>query len=299
MSLQGLFSHPATLRLAAVFSRYVPARSGHHLARLAAAAVCRLQPEVYRIVRANLGQVLGPAASAGEVHDRTWQVFYHFVLGYFDFFRSLRLPREQVLQLIEVPGALRTMLRSEAEAGRGLLLVIPHTGNFDLAGRVMTFYAPSIQVISLPDPHPGFRSLNALRQQAGAQITPLSPAALRQALRTLRGGGVVGLGGDRPVSELDDPVPFFGRPAHMPSGHVRLALKTDALVVVVGCVYRSQDQRYAVVMEPPLEMVRTGDAAEEARINTCRVLEAMEKIIQRWSEQWMMFVPVWPELLEG
>lgn len=299
MSLQGLFSRPATLRLAAYLTQHVPAKSGHHLARLASRLVCRLQPQVYRIVRANLGQVMGNRASAGEVHGKTCQVFYHFVLGYFDFFRSLRLPREQVLQLVDVPDALQAVLRSGAEAGRGLLLVMPHTGNFDLAGQVITFYAPGMQVISLPDPHPGFRSLNELRQQAGAQVTPLSPAALRQALRTLRGGGVVGLGGDRPVSDLDEPVPFFGRPAHMPSGHVRLALRTDALVVVVGCVYRSQDRRYAVVMEPPLEMVRTGNAAEEARINTCRVLEAMEKIIQHWSEQWMMFVPVWPELLEG
>jgi lauroyl/myristoyl acyltransferase len=297
MNLQGLFSRPAALRLAAFLSRHVPAESGHHLARLMASAVCRLQPEVYRIVRANLGQVLGTAASAEEVHDKACQVFYHFVLGYFDFFRSMRLPREEMLQLVEVPDALQAVLRSEAAAGRGLLLVMTHTGNFDLAGPVMTFYAPAMQVITLPDPHPGFQSLNELRQQAGAQITPLGPAALRQALKTLRGGGVVGLGADRPMSELDELVPFFDRPARMPSGHVRLALKTDALVVVVGCAYRVKQRRYIVEMEPPVEMIRTGDD-QEVTFNMRRVLAAMENLVRRWSDQWMMFVPVWPELLE-
>lgn len=297
MSLQGVFSRPATLRLAAFLSRHAPARSGHYLARWAATIVCRLRPKVYRIVRANLGQVLGPTASAEEVHHKTCQVFYHFVLGYFDFFRSLQLPREQVLALVEVPEALQALIRSESVREKGLLLLLPHTGSFDLAGRVMTVYAPKIQVISLPDPHGRFHSLNELRRQMGAQVTPLGPAGLRQALKTLREGGVVATGGDRPVSELDEMVPFFGRPAHMPSGHVRLALKTGALVVVVGCAYLAQQGRYLVDMEPPLEMIRTGDE-QEVRLNMRRVLEAMETLVRRWNDQWMMFVPVWPELLE-
>jgi lauroyl/myristoyl acyltransferase len=296
MNLQGVLSRPGILQLAAFASRHMPARAGHHLARWAATAICGLRPQVYRIVQANLSQVIGPPTGAGEVDQKTWQVFYHFVLGYFDFFRSLRLPREKVLQLVEVPDALQAVLRSEAEAGRGLLLVMPHTGNFDLVGQVMAFYAPGIQVITLPDPHPGFQSLNRLRQQAGAQVTPLSPAALRQALKTLRGGGVVGLGGDRPISELDDLIPFFGRLAHMPSGHVRLALKTRAMVVVVGCAYLAQERRYIVDMEPPLEMIPSGDK-QEVRINMRRVLAAMEELVRRWSDQWMMFVPVWPGLL--
>lgn len=298
MSLQGVFTHPAILQLAASVSRHIPAKSTYHLARWAASALCRLRPEVYRVVCANLGQVLGPAASTEEVHDTTCQVFYHFVLGYLDFFRSLGLPREQVLHLMEVPEALLTLAHSDRVKDKGLILVMPHTGNFDLAGWVLTFYIPNVQVIALPDPQPGGHSLNKLRQQMGVEVTPLGPAALRRALKTLRSGGVVGTGVDRPVSRLDEPIPFFGRPAHMPSGHVRLALKTDALVVVAGCAYHTQDKRYVVDMEPPLEMIHTG-TEEEVWINMRRVLDAMEKLVRRWSDQWMMFVPVWPELMEA
>ncbi len=298
MSLQGVLTRPAILQLAAFVSRHIPARSAHRLARWAATAVCRLRPEVYRIVRANLGQVLGPAAGAEEVQHKTCQVFYHFVLGYLDFFRSLELPREQMLQFLEVPEALQTLLHSERVKEKGLVLVMPHTGNFDLAGRVLASLTPNAQVIALPDPHPGGHSMNEVRRQMGIEVTPLSPAALRQAIKTLRAGGVVGTGVDRPVSQLDEPIPFFGRPAHMPSGHVRLALKTDALVVVAGCAYRSQDRRYVVDMEPPLQMIRTG-TEEDVRVNMRRVLDAMERIVRRWSDQWMMFVPVWPELLEA
>lgn len=298
MSLQGVFTHPAILQLAASVSRHIPAKSTYHLARWAASALCRLRPEVYRVVRANLGQVLGPAAGAEEVQYKTCQVFYHFVLGYLDFFRSLELAQEQMLRLLEVPEALLTLLDSERVKEKGLVLVMPHTGNFDLAGRALASLTPNLQVIALPDPHPGGHSMNELRRQMGIEVTPLGPAALRRALKTLRSGGVVGTGVDRPVSQLDEPIPFFGRPAHMPSGHVRLALKTDALVVVAGCAYHTQDKRYVVDMEPPLEMIHTG-TEEEVWINMRRVLDAMEKLVRRWSDQWMMFVPVWPELMEA
>lgn len=298
MRLQGIIGRPATIRLAAFLSQRVPVGAGRGLARLAAAALGRLQPQVYHIVQANLAQVLGAGAGADEVREKTRQVFYHFVLGYFDFFRSLRLSQEEVRRFVEVPEALQSLVCSEAVADRGLVLVMSHTGNFDLAGRVMTLYASNIQVITLPNPPPGFQSLNTLRRQTGAQVTPVGPAALRQALKTLRSGGVVTTGGDRPISELDELVPFFGRPARMPSGHLRLALKTGAIVVVGGCVYHADQERYAVDMEPPLELIRTGNLEEDVRINRRRMLDALEQIIRRWSDQWMMFVPVWPGLLE-
>ena len=163
MSLKGILTHPTILQLAAFVSRHISPRSARRLARWAAAAVCRLQPEVYRIVRANLGQVLGPAAGAEEVEHRTCQVFYHFVLGYLDFFRALKLPQEQVLPLVEVPEALLTLVRSERVKEKGLVLVMPHMSNFDLAGRVLASFIPNMQLIALPDPHPGSHSMSELR----------------------------------------------------------------------------------------------------------------------------------------
>jgi len=47
-----------------------------------------------------------------------------------------------------------------------------------------------------------------------------------------------------------------------------------------------------------MEMIRTGDREEEVQVNMRRILDRLEEIIHRWPEQWQMFVPVWPELLE-
>jgi KDO2-lipid IV(A) lauroyltransferase len=299
MSLESLFSHPRTIRLALFLSKHAPPGAGEAVARWAARLICRFRPAVYRTVRANLGQVLGPEADPDELEQKIYRVFYYFVWGYYDLFHALGLSQEDLLSRVEVPEPLRSLVRSTAAEGNPLVLVIAHTGNFDLAGQVMMAYADRLQVISLPNPHPGFRSLNQMRERTGAEITPLSPMALRQAIRMLRSGGAVLVGGDRPVSEMEPAIPFFGRPARVPSGHVRLALKTGARVIVCGCVYLPQSGRYQIHMESLLDMIRTGDREEEIRINMRRVLDSLENLVQTWSDQWMMFVPVWPELLDS
>jgi len=299
MNLADVLSRPRTLRLGQFISRRTPTRAGYRLLWWASGLACRLRPAVYDIIAANVGQALPPEAGPEAVGTTVRRIVYYFLQGYYDLFRAMGQPREELLRRVDVPESLKSLLRSTREAGRGLIVVVAHVGNFDLGGQLVSAYAPNLQVISLPDPHPGFRQLNELRQLGGARITPLSPGALRQGFRTLREAGVLVVGGDRPVSDLDPPVPFFGRPARVPSAHVRLALRTNALVAAIACVYHPETGRYSLVLEPPLEMVRTGDREEEVALNMRHTLDAVENLIRRYLDQWMMFVPVWPELLAG
>jgi KDO2-lipid IV(A) lauroyltransferase len=228
----------------------------------------------------------------------TRRVFYSFIRSHFDLFHTLRLPQEQVMASVDLSASAQPIVHALRDDPRPFVLVALHLGNFDLAGQTLSAYRPQVQALSLPNPTPGFQFANELRQRSGIEVTPLSPAAIRQAVRRLRLGGTVAIGADRPVSDLDEPVAFFGRPARMPSGHVRLALKTDAVVAVCCCPLLPETQRYTVHVEPFLEMVRTGNRDEEVRINMRRVLDQVEGLIQRWPDQWQMFVPVWPELAD-
>ncbi len=298
-NLQNLATNPRLLRLGMLFSQHTPESLGHHLAWWAAGAVCRLKPAVVRIVQSNLSQVLGPEASYQALERTARQILYVAIRGYYELFRALGLAEEAMSALADVPEATKAVARSLHERQRGTVIVFPHLSNFDLGGHAMVPYMPEVQLITLPDPPPGFQLINQSRRRPGVQVTPLNSSALRQAIRLLKRGGVVSLAGDRPVSELDEPVPFFGRPARVPSGHVRLALQTGADVAMGYCVLSPETQRYTVHLEPPMELIRTGDRGEEVQVNMRRVLDALERIISRWPEQWLMFVPVWPELLEA
>ena len=296
-SLQSVASSAGVLRLGMFFGRRTPEGIGHRLAWWAAGVVCRLRPAVYNIVQSNLGQVLGPGASRRALDRATRQVFYTAIRGYFDLFRALQLTDGEISTLVDITEETRAAARSLQDREGGVVLVFPHLSNFDLGGHALVPLLPEMQLFTVPDPPPGFQLLNESRRRSGIEVTPLSSSALRKAIKLLGRGGVVSLAGDRPVSDLDEPVSFFGRPARLPSGHIRLALKTGATMMVAYCVLSPETQRYAVHLEPPMDLIRTGNRDREVRLNMRRILDALEGIIRRWPEQWQMFVPVWPELL--
>ena len=298
-TLHSLVSGPRFVRLGMFFSRYTPERLGHHMAWWAAGVVCRLKPAVHGIVQANLGQVLGAGAGGQALDLAVRKVFYTAIRGYYDLFRAFRLPGDGISTLVDVPLETEAVASSLWNREGGAVVVFPHLSNFDLGGHALVPYLPEIQLLTLPDPPPGFQLLNESRRRSGVTVTPVSATALRQALKVLGRRGVVAMAGDRPVSDLDKPVPFFGRPARVPSGHVRLALKTGAVVAIGHCILSPDTQRYVLHLEPPMEMIRTGNREEEVRLNMRRVLDTLEQLIRRWPEQWQMFVPVWPDLIPG
>lgn len=119
-------------------------------------------------------------------------------------------------------------------------------------------------------------------------------------------------GADRPVSLMDELMPFFGAPARLPTGHVRLALQTHARIVVACCIMEKNGQTaagdasgvccYRIQFAPPIEMEaapghesagRVSDA--NVRHNVRRVLEIIEEMIRQAPDQWLMFVPVWKD----
>jgi KDO2-lipid IV(A) lauroyltransferase len=299
INLKNTAADPRVMRLAMLLSQYTPERIGHQLSWWAASTLSRLRPAVYRIVESNLGPVLGGIENHQTLEQTARRVLYLALRSYFDLFRALRLPEEKMAALVDVPEATKEVARSLWNRERGTVLVFPHLGNFDLGGHAILRLLPEMQLFTLPDPPPGFLLLNESRRRSGVKVTPLSTNALRDAIRLLRRGGVVSIAADRPVSDLDEPVPFFGRPARVPSGHIRLALKTGASVVLGYCVLCPETKRYSMHLEPPMEMTRTGNRDEELWLNMQRVLNGLEAIIRNWPEQWQMFVPVWPELLSA
>lgn len=294
-SLQSAASGPRAVQLSMTLSRAVPEGLGHRAAGWAASAICKAKPAVYWTVHANLRQVMGPDAGDQALAQAVRLVFVTAIRSYFDLFRAMGRPGQDLAALVDVPEATKANARALWNRDGGAVLVFAHLSNFDLGGHALVRYLPEAQLLTLPDPPAGFEMLNDSRRVAGVTVTPLSSGALRQAIKLLRRGGVVSTAGDRPVSDLDKPVLFFGRPARVPSGHVRLALKTGAVMAVAYCVLSEETGRYTAYLEPPMELIRTGDLAEEVALNARRILDALEQAIRRWPEQWQMFVPVWAE----
>jgi KDO2-lipid IV(A) lauroyltransferase len=222
-------------------------------------------------------------------------VFEHAGQTYYDFFRAIGQPRDVLANAVRIQRSLISLIKSEQQAGRGVLLLGVHMSNFDLGILALGANGLPAQILSLGGPQDGFGLLNDLRQMEGFEVTPIGAMALRGAIRRLRSGGLVMTGADRPApGDREEATPFFGQPACLPLGPARLALMTDA-TVLLGVCYRDPGEGYVLHVTGPVDMVRTGDHKSDVVASTRRLAHVMESYIRARPTQWLMFHRLWPD----
>ncbi|MEZ4766944.1 MAG: lysophospholipid acyltransferase family protein [Caldilineales bacterium] len=161
-----------------------------------------------------------------------------------------------------------TWRRSPARAAA--LMVGPHVSNFDMAALSIAARGVKMSALAFALPPSGYSLQNEVRLAGGIDIMPIDVSALRKALGVLKRGGLVATAVDRP-----DPfgggemLPFFGREARLPVGHVRLALQTNSPILVSSCEYRPTDHVYMVHISRWIEMERTGDRRRTCATTPC------------------------------
>ena len=126
------------------------------------------------------------------------------------------------------------LLTDSLATGRGVLLLVPHFGNWEF----LALYLGRYQLVALYDP-PHQQELETAvrhaRQRTGAELAPLNQSGLKKAYQTLKSGGLLGVLPDQvPDRRAGIHVPFFGHPAlTMTLGH-RLARTTGAKVLIAS-----------------------------------------------------------------
>lgn len=274
-------------------SKHLPPFIGYGIADLISGLINWLKPDFYWIAYANLRQVVGPEVDEKRLHRLVRQGFRNNARNDYDLWHLVSQGPEAIRAAVHLPPSAWAHLEQAQQRGKGTIIVGTHTGNFDLSILALAAHGLEIQVLGLADPPAGgFDLMDQVRARFGVRLTSINVQTLREAIKRLRGGGIVLTGVDRPVGGLEREVKFFGRLAPLPTGHVRLALKTGATILVAG-PYRDPQRGNVVRLSPPLEMVRTGDRDEDLRANLRRVTGWLEEFIRTWPEQWAMFIPVW------
>ncbi len=239
---------------------------------------------------ANLRQVLGPNADEAAVRRTARAGFDHFAYGVVDFFRLPRLLDGELDELIvSVTGA--EYLHEAIAAGRGGILMIAHMGPWEAGGAWIARRGIPITSVALTHEAPRVEEFFlSRRERSGYRTVPLGRAA-RDLLRTLQRGEMIVLAADRNFTEFGTQVEFFGRPALMPDGHVRIALRSGA-PILPAILVRRKEMKVQVIVEPPITLQKGQD---DVLSGMRRCLDVLEHYISRWPEQWMAFSRIWPE----
>lgn len=187
-------------------------------------------------------------------------------------------------------------LRDALAAGRGVVLALPHSGNWDTAavwligtGTRFTTVAERLQPESL------FDRFVAFREGLGMEVLPLtggerSPYDVM--VERLRAGGCLALLADRDLSARGVEVDFFGARTRMPAGPASLALETGAVLLPVHLSFTD-----GAVEGWRIEFFEAVPHTDVATM-TQQLADAFAHGIARHPADWHMLQRLWLEDLE-
>src|SRR6188768_1798778 len=127
-------------------------------------------------------------------------------------------------------------LRAAAAAGKGVLLLTAHVGNWEVAGQLLSRINVPVNVTGFDNESPEVRELLSKAQaRQKFKLIPItgSPTDAIPLVAALRRGEVVAMLGDRPYGSPSTSVPFMGAKASFPVGAYVMAAIADAPLVQV------------------------------------------------------------------
>jgi len=176
------------------------------------------------------------------------------------------------------------------EAGRGVILALPHSGNWDMAGVWLTqMHGAFTTVNERLKPESLYRRFIAYRESLGFEMLPLSGGErppFEVLAERLRDNKLICLMADRDLTRAGVQVDFFGEPTRMPAGSAKLALETGAALLPVHCYFTTHG--WGCDLHPPLDTT-SGDVTAI----TQALADRFARNIAAHPADWHMMQPQW------
>ena len=245
-----------------------------------------------KALQSNLRQVF-PQMPSSEVRKLAWRNWLNYCKAWIDFFKIPRMDKQRLGSLLTPIGLEH--LEQAVAAGRGVIVVAPHMGSWELAAASWAARFGEIGImVEQIEPRPLFEHVSVLRSRMKIRVIPLSRTGARDIMRMLKERHLVVLAMDRDILNTGQQFRFFGRLASFPTGPVEIALKTGAPILPAFCI-RDRNDAYVAIGEAPLFLTPSDDHAADVRGAMEQILAAFERYIKRYPDQWHVLEPIWPE----
>jgi Kdo2-lipid IVA lauroyltransferase/acyltransferase len=184
--------------------------------------------------------------------------------------------------------------------GKGVLYLTGHIGAWELSSFAHALYGFPLHYMARPLDNKRLDALvNQYRGVSGNKPIFKNESA-RVMLRILKGAGTIGILTDQNTMPDEGTfVDFFGTPACTTTGIARVALHTGAAVVPGYAYWDENLRKYRLRFEPPVELVRTGEAERDIAENTQRFAKVIEEIVKKYPEQWVWIHARWKTRPKG
>ena len=215
--------------------RWLPESTAYKLAYSASDFLVKRNGKSVQRLRSNLSRTQ-PGMTALDLDLLVIEAMRSYMRYWCDTFRLPDWSKERIIKTTSVTN--EHLLTDAIAAGTGVIVAVPHAGNWDHAGAY--FCAKGIRLVTVAErlkPEKLFLKFLAYRQAMGMEVLPLDGRVLSTLEERLNEGALVALVSDRDLSRSGIEVDFFGGTARMPAGPALLALRTKAPLITAFVTY--------------------------------------------------------------
>ena len=185
------------------------------------------------------------------------------------------------------------LLTAPMKDGRGVVIALPHAGNWDHAG----FYFcgmgfPLVTVAERVKPEALFNKFLEYRQNMGMEVLALDGRSMGTLMQRAREGALIALVSDRDLSRSGVDVNFFGHPARMPAGAALLAIRTGIPLVTAFVSYTNTGIH---IEFNSVAIPSQGTEAERVATVVQECADFFAKGIAKHPQDWHMLQRIWTD----
>jgi KDO2-lipid IV(A) lauroyltransferase len=280
-------------RLGSALARHTPERLAVDLPRVLGPIFAAAMPGRRRMIERHQQRVHEWTLKPAERREAAVRAFESYARYWLESFRLPDVPADVLARHFEVLGWEH--VEAGLDAGRGVILALPHLGGWEWAG----FWVTRVQQVGMTvvvepiDPPELFEWFREFREQLGMKVVPLGPQVAGEVSRALSRNDVVCLLCDRDLVGTGVETEFFGETTTLPGGPVTLGLRGGVPVLPTAVYFRGRRDHLGYI-GPPLQLERRGRLRDDVAAGTAVLAGELEMLIRRAPEQWHLFQPNWP-----
>jgi KDO2-lipid IV(A) lauroyltransferase len=241
-------------------------------------------------LRSNLRRIK-PHLSEAELQLLLGQAMSSYLRYWCDTFRIQDWSTSQIQSSVTLTRG--ELLLDPMRDGRGVVIALPHSGNWDHAGAYFcSLGIPLVTVAERLKPEALFQRFLRYRQAMGFEVLSIDSRSFATLIKRAREKRLIALVADRDLSASGVDVNFFGFPARMPAGPALLAIKTGIPLVVAHVSYT---QSGIHIEFTSVDVSEDGSESERVAKMTQRMASLFEKGIAAHPQDWHMLQRIWTD----
>ena len=268
--------------------RALPEKSAYSLFENIGKIVLSRNGAQMKRLRSNLQRVV--PSNSPDAMNRLMRAAVSSSMRYWcDTFRSSDWSKSRISTTVTT--TREELLTAPMKDGRGVVVALPHAGNWDHAG----FYFcgmgfPLVTVAERVKPEALFNKFLEYRQNMGMEVLPLDGRSMGTLLQRAREGALIALVSDRDLSRSGVDVTFFGHPARMPAGAALLAIRTGIPLITAFVSYTNTGIHIEFNSVP---IPSHGTEAERVTTVVQECADLFAKGITAHPQDWHMLQRIW------